>query len=132
MFDGYCVFVFFNVVVVEDVYFDNGVGNIWWQVQGCVVDVGSFFVEDGMQKFFFWCYWVFVFWCDFVDKNVVWMKFGVDIDDVGFVEIFQCFFGNVWNIVGDFFWIKFGIMCYYFEFFKVDGCEDIVGDDVFG
>lgn len=82
--------------------------------------VGCFFIKDCVEEFFFWCYWRFIFWCDFIDQNIVWFNVCIDVNDVCFVEVVQCFFIDVWNVVGDFFWVEFGVMGSDFEFFDVN------------
>lgn len=131
-FDGQCVGIVFDVVVGEDLNVDDGIFGVGWYMQGGVFYVGCFFIEDCVQQFFFWSQLGFVFWSDFVDQDVVGLYFGVDVDDIGFVQFVQCGFVYVWDVCGDFFWVEFGVMSDVGQFLDVDCGEMIFLDYVFG
>lgn len=84
------------------------------------MDFVGFFIEDCVQQMFFRGQFGFVFWSDFVNQDVVSVDFCIDMYDVVFVKVGQYIFGNVWNILSNFFSIQFGIMSVDFVFFDVD------------
>src|SRR5690606_6494987 len=89
------------------------------------------FAEDGAQKLFFRRHRAFALRRDLTDQDVTGLNFSADVDDTGFVEVLQRFFRYVRNVAGDFFRTKLGIARHHFEFFDVNGGEDVVRDDAF-
>lgn len=91
----------------------------------------GFIIEDCMEKFFFWSWVRFFFRSNFIDQDIVFMYLCINLDNIVFVEVFGGFFIDVWDIVGQFFFIEFGVLDVYFEVFDVDGSEDIFVDYMF-
>lgn len=131
-FDFQCMFVFFYVIVSKDLNVDNCIGYIVWYVQRRVFNVRGFFIEDCMQQFFFWGQLSFIFWCNFINQNVVIGYFCININDIGFIQFGECSFIYVWDVSGDFFWFQFGVMGYICQFLNVDGGEMVFLNNMFG
>ena len=112
LFDGQGAAVVLDVVMSEDLYIDDGILGVGRHAQGGVLHIGRFLIEDRTQQFLFRSQLGFVFRSDFIDQDVVRIDFGIDIDDIGFVQFVQSSLTHVRDVRGDFFRAELGVTRY--------------------
>ena len=99
--------------------------------QGRITYFTGFFTKDGTQQSFFRSQLCFSFWSYFTNQNIAGTHFSTYTDNTGFIQIAEQVFVYVWNISGNFFRTKFGISCFNFIFFNMNGGINVVANDFF-
>src|SRR5580692_5765306 len=124
--------VLLDAVAVEHPHFDDGALHARRHAQRGVAHVGSLLAEDGAEELFLRRHRAFALRRDLADQDIAGADLGADIDDAGFVEVFERLFRNVRNVAGDLLRPELGVAGHHFELFDVDRGEDVVLDDALG
>ena len=121
------------IAVFTGKYFnaDNFTSFAMWHTQRAITNFAGFFTKDGSQQTFFCSQLSFAFRRNLTNKDIARTYFCSDTDNPAFIKIFQCFFGNVGNITGNFFLAKLSITGITIIFFDMDRCKDIRFDQIF-
>src|SRR5580693_1050348 len=130
--DGERALVLLDAVAVEHPHLDDGALHARRHTQRRVAHIGRLLAEDGAEKLFLRRHRAFALRRDLADQDVAGADFGADIDDAGFVEVFERLFRNVRNVAGDFLRPELGVTRHHFEFLNMDRSEDVVLDDALG
>ena len=120
-----------SICTCKDLNITNDTIGTVWYAKRSITHFTRFISEDSVQETFFSWKVFLTLRCYFTYKDITFFNLSTDTDNTHFVKVFKGIFTNVWNFTSDFFRPKLCIACFWFVFFKVDRCIDIVFNQAF-
>ena len=96
--------------------------------QGCILHISRLLTEDSTQETLFRCEFLFAFWCDLADQDIIRTDFGTDTNNTVLVQILYRIFPNIGNVARYFFRSQLCIAGFHFILLDMNGGKAVFLD----
>ena len=114
----------------KHLHVNHGSGHARWHPQTRVFDVARFLTKDRAQELFFWRQLGFALRRDLANQRVARRYLGPDVNNSSVVQTSELRFAEIADVLGNFLRPQLRITGQHVQFFDMNRCETIVGNDL--